>query len=272
MRVESPADGGARDTSPVEVFSIGKELLIGQIQDSNSFWLAKSVTSLGATMQRISILDDNQSSLVCAFQDAVARGARTVITTGGLGPTPDDLTVAALAELTGVQTHVDDAVVADHLRRRGITLEEHTDNLKRMATIPDGSTAYPSPAGWAPLIRVDVDGCAIFSMPGPPREMEAVFARYLEEYFSSGAGAHRAVTHRTYVDMYESEVAPLLQQVMTAVPGTYCKGYIALGNQRFLPIDVVTRGEDEATANAALEDALTLLERLIRAVGRDFQR
>ncbi|MFN0070976.1 MAG: competence/damage-inducible protein A [Chloroflexota bacterium] len=262
----------SRQTSPVEVFSIGRELLIGQIQDSNSFWLAKEVTALGGTMQRISILDDDQPGIVQAFRDAVGRGARTIITTGGLGPTPDDLTVPALAELMEVGIHVDEAVVADHLRRRGITLEEHTPNLKRMATIPDGAVAFPSPAGWAPLIRVDRDECAIFAMPGPPREMEAVFARYLEDYFSSGAGAHRAVTHRVYVDMYESEVAPMLQEVMSAVPGTYCKGYIALGNQRFLPIDVVTRGEDEAHANDALEQALALLERLIREAGRDFQR
>lgn len=265
-------DSPPRDTSPVEIFSIGKELLIGQIQDSNSFWLAQQITKLGATLQRISIIDDDQPAIVQAFLDAVGRGAKTIVTTGGLGPTPDDLTVPAIAELLGVGTHVDDAVVADHLRRRGITLEEHTPNLKRMATIPDGATAYPSPAGWAPLIRIDLDGCAIFSMPGPPREMEAVFARFLEDYFSAGAGAHRAVTHRVYVDMYESEVAPLLQQVMAAVPGTYCKGYVALGNQRFLPIDVVARGEDEPAANAALDGALTLLERLVGEVGRDIQR
>jgi nicotinamide-nucleotide amidase len=270
--VDSRVNGESRDTSPVEVFSIGKELLIGQIQDSNSFWLAKSITGLGATMQRVSILDDDQHAIVTAFRDAIVRGAQTVITTGGLGPTPDDLTVAALAELTGVGTHVDGAVVADHLRRRGITLEEHTENLKLMATIPNGATAYPSPAGWAPLIRVDVDGCVIFSMPGPPREMEAVFARYLQDYFSSGAGAHRALTHRIYVDMYESEVAPMLQQVMARIPGTYCKGYIALGNQRFLPIDVVARGDDEPGARAALEEALVLLERLITDAGREFQR
>lgn len=261
-----------RETSPVEIFSIGKELLIGQIQDANSFWLAQRVTSLGATMQRISVLDDEQSSLVGAFRDAIARGSRTIITTGGLGPTPDDLTVAALAELTGVGTHVDDAVVADHLRRRGITLEEHTPNLKIMATIPDGATAYPSPAGWAPLIRVDVGEAAIFSMPGPPREMEAVFARYLEDYFRAGAGAHRAVTHRVYVDMYESEVAPMIKQVMDTIPGTYCKGYIALGNQRFLPLDIVARGADDPEASAALEQAVTLLEELVKAAGRDIQR
>jgi nicotinamide-nucleotide amidase len=141
-----------------------------------------------------------------------------------------------------------------------------------MATIPDGAAAFPSPAGWAPLVRVEIDGCTLFSMAGPPREMEATFARYLEEYFSSGEGAHHALTHRVYVDMWESEVSPMLQQVMEAVPGTYCKGYIALSNQRFLPIDVVTRGADEAEAQAGLDKALDLLERLIGETGRDFQR
>jgi len=269
----STSEGGEpQATSPVEIFSIGKELLIGQIQDSNSFWLSQQITKLGGTMQRVSILDDHQPSIVKALGDAVASGAKTIITTGGLGPTPDDLTVASICEMLGVGSHIDDTVVQDHLRRRGITIEEHTENLKRMATIPDGSAAFPSPAGWAPLVKTVVNGCTIFCMPGPPREMEAVFARFLEEYFSEGAGSHRAVTHRVYVDMWESEVAPLLQQVMAEVPGTYCKGYIALGNQRFLPIDLVTRGADEAEADAGLAKALDMLERLVGEVGRDFQR
>ena len=142
--MSSDEAGAPSTTSPVEIFSIGKELLIGQIQDSNSFWLSQQVTRLGGAMQRITILDDHQPSIVKAFRDAIDRGARTIVTTGGLGPTIDDLTVPSVAELMGVGLHVDDAVVADHLRRRGITIEEHTDNLKRMATIPDGSTAYPS--------------------------------------------------------------------------------------------------------------------------------
>ena len=67
------SSGQAQQTSPVEIFSIGKELLIGQIQDSNSFWLSQQITKLGATMQRISILDDHQPTIVKALGDAVAR-------------------------------------------------------------------------------------------------------------------------------------------------------------------------------------------------------
>jgi molybdenum cofactor synthesis domain-containing protein len=269
---DSSNDQASGQTSPVEIFSIGKELLIGQIQDSNSFWLSQQITRLGGTMQRITVLDDHQPSIVKALGDAVARGARTILTTGGLGPTVDDLTVASIAELLGVGTHVDETVVQDHLRRRGIGMEEYTENLRRMATVPDGAKASPSPAGWAPLVRIEIDGCTLFSMAGPPREMEATFNRYLEEYFSSGEGAHHAVTHRCYVDMWESEVSPFLQQIMEAIPGTYCKGYIALSNQRFLPIDVVTRSETEDGAQANLAQALDMLEALVKTTGRDFQR
>lgn len=258
-------------TSPVEIFSIGKELLIGRIQDTNSFWIAQQITDLGGTMQRISVIDDDQPTIVRALRDAVERGAKTIVTTGGLGPTPDDLTVASVSELLGVGTHLDRAVVADYLRRRGITEEELSPALKAMGTIPDGAKAYPSPAGWAPLIQAELDGCTLFLMPGPPSEVQAVFARYLADYFGGEQG-HRGITERVYVDMWESEVSPMLQQVMEAVPGTYCKGYIALGNQRFLPIDVVARGDDDASARAALDRALEMLQRLVGEAGRDFQR
>ena len=255
----------------IEVICTGDEVLTGKIVNTNFSWITQKLEDFGLSVRWETTVGDDREDLLLAFKLAGER-ADAVIVNGGLGPTVDDLTVASIAELLGVGTHIDDAVVQDHLRRRGITIEEHTENLRLMATIPDGATAYPSPAGWAPLVRVEVDGCTIFSMPGPPREMEAIFARFLEEYFSEGAGSHRALTHRVYVDMWESEVSPMLQQVMEAVPGTYCKGYIALGNQRFLPIDVVTRGADEGEAQAGLEKALDLLECLVGESGRDFQR
>ena len=266
-----PSDPETRPTSPVEILSIGTELLLGRIQDTNSFWLAQQIADLGGTVARISVIGDDQPTIVGALRDAVGRGARTIVTTGGLGPTPDDLTVAAVAELLGVETVVDRPTVQDYLRRRAIREEELTPALRAMATVPAGTHVFPSPAGWAPLIRADLDGCAIFLLPGPPQEVQAIFARYLADHFGGERGG-RSVVHRVYVDMWESEVSPLLQQVMDAVPGTYCKGYIALGNQRFLPIDVVARGDDDAGARAALDRALEMLAGLVAEAGRDFQR
>ncbi len=259
------------DHSPVEIVSIGTELLIGRIQDTNSFWLSQQIADLGGTVSRITVIGDDQPTIVGTLRDAVERGARTVITTGGLGPTPDDLTVASVAELLGVDTTLDRPTVEDYLRRRSIREEELTPALKTMATVPVGAAVFPSPAGWAPLIRADRDGSAIFLLPGPPQEVQAIFARYLADHFGGDRGS-RGVVHRVYVDMWESEVSPMLQQVMEAVPGTYCKGYIALGNQRFLPIDVVARGDDDAAAHTALDRALDMLQGLVVEGGRDFQR
>jgi nicotinamide-nucleotide amidase len=259
------------ETSPVEVFSIGTELLLGRIQDTNSFWLAQQVAELGGVVNRITVVGDDQPTIVGVLRDAIARGARTVLTTGGLGPTPDDLTVASVAELLGVETVVDRPTVEDYLRRRAIREEELTPALRAMATVPAGADIFPSPAGWAPLIRAHLEGCSLFLLPGPPQEVQAIFARYLVDHFGGDRGG-RSLVHRVYVDMWESEVAPLLQRVMETVPGTYCKGYIALGNQRFLPIDVVARGDDDPTARSSLDRALDLLAALVAEAGRDFQR
>jgi hypothetical protein len=97
--------------------------------------------------------------------------------------------------------------------------------------------------------------------------MEAVFDRYVKHHFTGEASA-RSAARRVYVTMWESEVAPLARQVMDAIPGTYIKGYIALGNQQRLPLDVVTKGEDEADAQRNLEQAVAMLTNLVHSVGR----
>jgi molybdenum cofactor synthesis domain-containing protein len=254
------------ETSPVEVFSIGTELLIGRIQDTNSFWLAQQVTERGATMARITVIGDDRATIVASFRAAVERGARTVLTTGGLGPTPDDLTVECIAELVGVDTTVDRRTLEDYMQRREISEGEISPALYRMATVPIGAEVMLNPAGWAPCLKIAYRDTTFFLLPGPPSEMQAVFDRYVSDYFGSQAG-HR-VARRVYVNMWESEVAPFARQVMDAIPGTYIKGYIALGNQQRLPLDVVVRGVDESAAQHNLEQAVGMLTELVEGAGR----
>src|SRR5579884_4024615 len=264
MDIASSAEAPA-ETSPVEIFSIGTELLIGRIQDTNSFWLAQQASELGAEIGRITIVGDDRAVIVAALRDAVARGARTVLTTGGLGPTPDDLTVECVAELLGVGTSVYRPALEDFMRRRLISEDEITPALYRMATVPDGAEVLLNPAGWAPCMRLRHGATTFFLMPGPPKEMQAVFDRYLRDYFGH---AGQSLARRVYVNMHEGEVAPYARQVMDAVPGTYIKGYIALSNQQRLPLDVVVRGADEAAAQANLERAVAMLTDLVAGAGR----
>jgi len=260
----SPAT--ASQTSPVEIFSIGTELLIGRIQDTNSYWLAQQISALGATIARITIVGDDRAVILGALESAVQRGARTIITSGGLGPTPDDLTVECAAELCGVGTTLHRPALEDYVRRRGIPEEELTAGMRRMATVPEGADVLLNPAGWAPCVRLQRGDATLFLLPGPPQEMEAVFDRYLRAHFASGGEC--SLARRVYVTMHEGEVAPYARQVMDAVPGTYIKGYIALSNQQRLPLDVVVRGADEADAQRNLERAVAMLSDLVAAAGR----
>ncbi|MCC7106403.1 MAG: competence/damage-inducible protein A [Chloroflexi bacterium] len=253
----------------MEIFSIGTELVIGQIQDTNSFWMAQQLTSLGARVQRITILPDDGQAITTALEHAMKRGARTVITSGGLGPTADDLTVECLSELLGVGTVVDRPTILDYLKRRDLREEELTPALVKMATVPEGSEALLNPAGWAPCIRAVRGETTFFVLPGPPPELEALFGRYLESYFSAEASG-RSVVQRVYVNMWESEVSPLLIKMMDVVPGTYGKGYIALArNQERLPVDIVAHGDSAEEAREKLNRAVDLLASLVVDVGRE---
>jgi len=257
----------AAPTSPVEIFSIGTELLLGRIQDTNSHWLAEHISELGGTIARITIVGDDREVILGALRGALDRGARTVVTTGGLGPTPDVLTVECVAQLFGVGTTVYQPALADFMRRRQIGAADISPALVRMATVPENADVLLNPAGWAPCLRLRQADSTLFLMPGPPQEMQAVFDRYLRDYFGSGSNG-QSLARRVYVNMHEGEVAPFARQVMDAVPGTYIKGYIALSNQQRLPLDVVVRGADEADAQRNLERAVTMLGELIVGAGR----
>jgi nicotinamide-nucleotide amidase len=263
-----PRMGASSPASPVEIFSIGTELLIGRIQDTNSFWLAQQVSELGGTIGRITIVGDDAPTIVDALGDAVRRGTGTIMTTGGLGPTPDDLTVECVAQLVGVGTVVHAPALADYVRRRDLRSEDDlSPALRKMAVVPAGAEVFLNPAGLAPLIRLRHERTTFLLLPGPPAEVQAVFERYVRDHFGVAISGVR-VARRVYVNMHEGELAPHAHEVMEAVPGTYIKGYIALANQQRLPVDVVVTGTDDAEAQAHLESAVGLLTRLITAVGR----
>ena len=102
----------------VEIFSIGTELVSGLVLDTNSHWLAGEVSVAGGDVRRITALADDLDALIAELRAAVARKARVTLTTGGLGPTPDDMTVDAIAAVAGCDTHTPFEVIEDYARRR----------------------------------------------------------------------------------------------------------------------------------------------------------
>lgn len=255
----------------VEIFSIGTELVMGRIQDTNAFWMAQELVDLGATMRRITVLPDDIDTILEALDGAVQRRTDVVLTSGGLGPTPDDLTVDALSTLLGVPAVVHEPTLDAYVHRRQLSGRgELTPALLRMATVPTGAQVYQNPAGWAPCISITKGATTFFALPGPPPEMQAVFTMHLVPFFAQTYPS-RAAALRVAVDMYESELVPLFAQVRERYPSTYLKGYIALGGRETphgLPLDIVARSTPEAPAETILQQAVAYLSDLVAAHGR----
>jgi molybdenum cofactor synthesis domain-containing protein len=255
----------------VEIFSIGTELVMGRIQDTNAFWMAQELVALGANMRRITVLMDDLDMMREAFEQAIARRTSVVISSGGLGPTPDDLTVQALSALIGVQAAVHEPTLDAYVQRRHLSGRgELTPALLRMATVPEGAQVYQNPAGWAPCISVSKGTTTFFALPGPPQEMQAVFTMSLVPFFATAYPSH-AASLRVAVNMYESELAPLFAQVRGRYPTTYLKGYIALGGRdtpHGMPLDIIARSAEGVPAETILQQAVAYLSELLAAQGQ----
>lgn len=179
-----------------EIITIGDELLIGQVVDTNSAWLGSTLGDDGIKVIQITSVQDNAAQIVQAVNDALSR-ADIVLMTGGLGPTKDDITKKTLAEMFGMKLVRNEQVyemVGKQLSLRGIAFTELNQG---QALVPDGCTVLPNRNGTAPGMWFERDGKVLISMPGVPFEMKAlvkdeVLPR-LRKHFALDANVHRTI-------------------------------------------------------------------------------
>ena len=171
-----------------EIITIGTEILLGEIVDTNTRHIARTLRELGIDLYRTITIGDNVERIAGAIRESMQR-ADIVLTTGGLGPTVDDPTREAVALAAGVELEFRDELwqqVKSVIARYG---RKPTENQKRQAFIPRGSFIIPNPVGTAPAFIVETDRNAIISLPGVPREMELLLHEsvipYLETRYSS---------------------------------------------------------------------------------------
>ena len=153
-----------------EIVSVGTELLLGSITDTNATFLAQELAPLGVDLYFVSQVGDNLGRLTETLARAWGRSDLTIVT-GGVGPTDDDMTREAIAAMLGEEPRVDEALVEQverFFRMRGIAMP--AKNRKQAWLIPSAA-ALPNPLGTAPGWFVDRDGRMLVSMPGVPREM-----------------------------------------------------------------------------------------------------
>jgi len=171
-----------------EIISIGTELLLGEIVDTNTPFLANQLSLLGIDLYFTSAVGDNSERLSRVLKQAWQR-SELILTTGGLGPTQDDITREAIARLLGEEIKVDPGLkedIVNFFAQRG--LEMPPTNIKQATLIPS-ATALPNPQGTAPGWWVEKDGRIIVAMPGPPSEMQFMWQNEVFPRLQDRAGA-----------------------------------------------------------------------------------
>ena len=156
-----------------EIITIGTEILLGEIVDTNTRYIARTLRGLGVDLYRTITIGDNVERIAEAIRQSMER-AEIVITTGGLGPTVDDPTREAVAKAVGVETEFREDLweqVVAIISRYG---RKPSENQKRQAYVPKGAIGISNPVGTAPCFIVETERNAIISLPGVPNEMEYI--------------------------------------------------------------------------------------------------
>jgi nicotinamide-nucleotide amidase len=159
----------------------GTEVLTGKVTDRNGPWVSESLFELGCEVAHIVCVGDRPEDLRGSLEFLRDAGVELIVTTGGLGPTADDLTAEIVARFSGREMVLDEAmenriaeIVAGFARRMKFDPEALRDGTRKQAMVPEGSTAL-DPAGTAPGLVVEAGGPVVIVLPGPPRELQAMW-------------------------------------------------------------------------------------------------
>jgi len=255
-----------------EIIAVGNELLIGKTLDTNSNWLAKTISSLGMAVKRITIIEDDVSAIQAAISESLSRKPTLIITTGGLGPTFDDMTLEGVSKALGMPLKLNKTaykMLRESYRRRfSISELKHikmTPARKKMAIIPFGSTPINNPVGSAPGVLIKREDSTIVILPGVPSEMKAIFEETVEPMVKMLPGLSQVCEKTlTVIDIMESSLAPLIDQVMKNNPRAYIKSHPKGAEHHFLlELHIRVADQNPDVVKKTLEDTVNQIVSLI---------
>jgi len=240
-----------------EIIAIGSELLAPDRTDTNSLWLTEKLNGIGIEVRLKTIVGDDDARLEEAIRDAVKR-SKVVITTGGLGPTEDDVTRKVAARALGRRLFLDEEVLAEIRERFRVFGRPMPERNSRQAMVIDGAQVLPNPNGSAPGLFIEHEGTAISLLPGPPREMRPMFENHVLPRLKKQAGNVRVGRRVLKVAGFgesalDEKIAPIYTQFSN--PQT-----TILFNNKEIEIHLTAQVKTEQDAEALLDDLSGRLE------------
>jgi nicotinamide-nucleotide amidase len=247
-----------------EIVAVGTEILLGSLLDTNTAWLSRRLAALGVAVDRHTTVGDDKGRLVAVLSEAAAR-ADLVLSTGGLGPTSDDLTNEALGHAVGREI-----VEYPEARRHIDEMFEHFTGRKpptsayKQALFPQGSRLIPNPLGTAMGALLELDNVLFATLPGVPEEMQRIFEETLEPLVRKLSEGVIVSLMLRFLGISEEELGEKLQDLLGASDPTVAPlvgpGKVGRGE---VHLRLTTRASTREEANKKIEPiAQEILRRL----------
>ncbi|MGD0319224.1 MAG: molybdopterin-binding protein [Nitrososphaerales archaeon] len=257
----------------VEMLAVGRELLIGRTLNTNAQWMGKRLARKGTLLAEITTVDDDLREISAGLRGCLGRRADFVIVVGGLGPTPDDMTLKGISKGIRRRLRANEealSMIREHYVRQNLGRIEMTPARRKMATLPIGAKPVRNDVGTAPGVRLELEGTTVFCLPGVPSEMKSIFRESVEPEIVERLGR----LYRKYITLkvegiYESALAPTIESELRRHPGAYIKSHprgISEGKSR-IELDVAVVNEDRETAEESAAQIVREIKSEIEAAG-----
>ena len=235
-----------------EILSVGTELLMGQISNTDAQYITKRLNDVGVNVYYHTVVGDNPQRLKQSVSLALSR-SDVLITTGGLGPTKDDLTKETIAQALGLKLVLDECShdkIRVFFERVG---KKMMDNNLKQAYVPEGCTIIPNNNGTAPGCLIEKDGKTVIMLPGPPKEMIPMFEESLLPYFTKKTGQIIESKMLKVFGIGESEMETKILDIVEAQSIPIIAPYV---NQGEIVIRVTARCKDRNSANQMINPVI----------------
>lgn len=244
------------------IIAIGDELLIGQVTDTNSGWIAREMSVYGWELQKVQVVPDNADAIKKAI-DIAFEESDVVLATGGLGPTKDDITKTTLCDYFGGELIFDDATLANVLEvveKRHLKLNEYTRN---QAYVPSSCEVVQNEVGTAPILWFEKDEKVLVSMPGVPFEMQHMMKKVLIPKLVKKPHDNMHLQYRTFIviDIIESLLAMQLDGFEKELPEYMHLAY--LPTPGLIRLRLTGACEDESLLSANMDKFSAKLHALV---------
>lgn len=247
--------------------AIGNELLDGIVLETNCNWMETRLVALGVAIRRLVSVRDEIDEIGKALQ-FVRETCDVIITSGGLGPTHDDMTLKAIGQALKREI-VEDPIAIDVIKRQYKMLHQKkivaepdlTDARRKMAQIPKGAIALDNQVGGAPGVKIQDGDTTIFCLPGVPAELKFIFEDSIVPWVKENV-VQKFYEQLVVFDLKDESVfAPSIDKVMKRFPNVYIKSLPKpYGTSRGIRVWVSARGNDDVNLKTDVENAISALE------------